>query len=1143
MPPTTGDGARPLYGLPPSAAAHLLARHAAARPAPWLVLVPGNGAATQLHADLAFFCERLGLAPPLLFPAWDNLPHEFTSPLPEISGRRMAALAACRDQKFPLLVAPVAAVLHRLPPLDAAAAHTLWLERGTRLDPATLATRLVAMGYREVPQVEQAGTYALRADILDVFPPQADPRSEHPYRIELFGDEVDSLKRFDPATQRSLGPGEQSPLRVCIPPVTELPLDAALVAIARQRVYDIAMQRQLDAPSVTLETGRIARTPRADGIETWAPFFFDTPMPTLTGYLPAGLHVALVDAEIVRARARGLSRKAAEAMAGEAARGTVVPEVAELFVTLDDLLTGHPQLAVESHPAPDREHQKDAIPEPYAWRTPEDLGLPPLEGAQGRGGFAPRFQRLAELATAGPVTVVCPDPERVAALNGILAEHRVAVGGGPGQVNLVNGGLSRGFATPDETFLTESELFGRQSPPPPPRRSRLAAFQTGFADLSPGDPLVHLTHGIGLYRGLKRMTVGDSEGDYLEIEYLGGDRVYVPMDRLELVQRYAGAEGTVPRLDQMGGKSWERTKRKVRRDLSELAGELVALAAAREVAKGHPFAPEGAAGVEFSASFPYTETADQMRTIEEIRADMERPRPMDRLVCGDVGYGKTEVALRAAFKAMLDGRQVVLLCPTTLLARQHYQTCSRRFDAWPFHIAQLSRFVPTREQNQTFKGLENGTVDMVIATHRLLTKEIPFYRLGLVIVDEEQRFGVTHKERLKQWKTSVDVLTLTATPIPRTLQLSLIGVRDLSVIDTPPPDRLAVQTRISRFDPTLIAEVIERELARDGQVFFIHNRVKDIGGMAQFLAKLIPTARIGVAHGQMPERNLEEVMRRFVDGETNILVSTSIVESGLDIPRANTIIINRADHFGLAELYQLRGRVGRSGRQAYAYLLGPEDGWTGEARERLMSIQQFTELGSGFRIAARDLEIRGAGSLLGHRQSGQIAQVGIDTYMHLIREAMAQVRGETLTTEFETTVRLGAAAEIPEDYVREGGVRLALYKRLSGCIDEAGVDALAEELADRFGSLPDALTPLLDAQRLKAVARRLRANEIGHAGNGRYQVTFAPDHTLSEVGLRLLLERFGKRLRFTSERSFMVDLGATPEQGGVAALLNLLREL
>jgi transcription-repair coupling factor (superfamily II helicase) len=1133
----SGDPA-PVSGLPGAAGAYVLARLAALHPAPTLVVTPSPESARRLAADLAWFAGPSAPTVPLPFPAWENLPHEFASPLPEVAGARMAALLACREADAPVLVAPVGAVLHRVPPPGVLDAFSLDLRPGAEHDPAGIDGRLAAMGYRPAPQVEMAGQFALRGDILDVFPPGQDD----PVRIEWFGDEVDRVRAFDPVSQRSTAPLD----RVVVPPATELPDHPELVARAQDRVRRMAGERDLDAATVTLETGRLARTPRTDGIETWAPFFFDAPMPTVADWLGPKARVVLVEAETVRATARGLMRKAATAMADEAARGTLLPEVGEVFVDLDTLIGPRPALSLE--PAPG-----DAPPDGGLWRTAAALGFGPLEGeGTARDAFADRFRRLGELAAGGTATVVCPDGPRARAFGDILGEHGLshAPPGDPsapgGVVRLAAGPLSAGFGMDrdaPEVYLTEAEVFGRQPAPPPLPASRLARFISGFSDLKAGDYVVHRQHGIGLYEGLTRLSAGGVEADFLEVSYLGGDRVYVPMDRLDLVQKYAGGDENSPRLDRMGGKTWERTRRRVRKELTELARDLVELAAARELAPGHAFAPEGAAGVEFAASFPYTETPDQMRAIDEARADMERSRPMDRLICGDVGYGKTEVALRAAFKAMLDGLQVVFLVPTTLLARQHYETCRRRFAGYPFHVAQLSRFQGAAEQKQVLQGLEAGTVDLVVATHRLLSKGVRLPNLGLLIVDEEQRFGVAHKERIKQWKTSVDVLTLTATPIPRTLQLSLIGVRDLSIIHTPPPDRRAIQTRVARFDPTLIAEAVERELGRGGQVFFIHNRVKDIGGMARFLGQLVPRARIAVAHGQMPERRLEEVMAGFVAGESDLLLSTSIIEAGLDIPRANTIIIHRADRFGLSELYQLRGRVGRAGVQAYAYLLGPEDGWTGDARDRLMAIQAFTELGSGFRIAARDLEIRGAGSLLGHKQSGQIAAVGIDAYMRLIQEAMAEIRGQALEPEFETEVKLGAPAVIPEDYIADGGVRLSVYKRVAGLSAPEETDALALELADRFGPVPAVVADLLEQARIRVLAHRLRMASLKHLGRGRYSLVFGADNALSEVGLRLLLEQFGPRIRFRSEHAFDIDLRATPAEGGMAALTDLLGQM
>ncbi len=1131
-----GDGA-PLTGIPAGARGLLLTALQADHPAPTLALTADADGAKALHGDLTLFAERHGLAAPLLFPAWDTLPHEFASPLPEVAGARMAALLAATEQPAPLVVAPVEAVLHRLPPQPVLERFSLTIAPGLRCDPDGLIERLTAMGFTHAAQVSQPGNFAIRGDIVDIYPPHL----AAPIRFELFGDEVDTLRHYDPIDQRSRD--DAGPKRVIIAPVTELPDHPELIEWARLRVEEICAERGLDDAAATLELSRLSRQPRTNGIETWAPFFFEQPMATLADYLSRNgtPRLVLCGAESVTATARGLFRKAAEAMNDEAARGTVVPELADLYVPLDDLTHGHPVIPLEAHPA-----EENTGHHPFTPIATLGLGPIDLEG-EPKGAFQRRFTALAELARRGPVTVVCPEAARTEAFAEVLAQHRIPVvdhGRDGDGVRLLTGSLSAGFAVANgPVWLTEAEVFGRQPAPPPPPRATMAHFLSTFDDLKAGDPVVHIQHGIGIYRGLKRLATGSVESDFLEVEYAGGDRIFVAMDHLNLVQKYQGGGDGIPPLDRMGGKSWEKKKSRAKKALTELAQDLVELHAARELARGHAFAPEGAAGLEFAASFPFTETPDQLRAINEVRADMERDRPMDRLVCGDVGYGKTEVAIRAAFKAMIDGRQVILIAPTTLLAQQHFATCQKRFAGYPFRIALLSRFQGIKERRQVEAGLADGTLDLVIATHKLLTKQVEIKRLGLLVIDEEQRFGVAQKERIKQWKTSVDVLTLTATPIPRTLQLSLIGVRDLSIIDTPPPDRRAVQTRVTRFDPTLMQEAMERELARGGQVFFVHNRVQDIGGMAQFLKRLVPKANITVAHGQMPERQLETVMGKFISGEADVLLSTSIVESGLDIPRANTIIINRADRFGLAELYQLRGRVGRSATQAYAYLMGPEDGWSGDAKERLMAIQAFTDLGSGFRIAARDLEIRGAGSLLGHKQSGQIAAVGIDAYMGLIREAMAEIRGEIAAPDLEPEIRLDLLAAIPDSYIADSTTRLTMYKRVAGINTEAEAEALADEFTDRFGTPPPMVSHLLALAVLKLICRPLRLTTLKHTGDGRYELVFDKDNTLSEAGIAMLLAEYGPRIRFLSETAFNLELGETPEDGGLRTLIELLKNL
>jgi transcription-repair coupling factor (superfamily II helicase) len=646
----------------------------------------------------------------------------------------------------------------------------------------------------------------------------------------------------------------------------------------------------------------------------------------------------------------------------------------------------------------------------------------------------------------------------------------------PGGVEVRVARLSEGFLLPAEglVLVTEEEVFG-----PREKRRRVSGWREGDAalaleKLSPGDLLVHAEHGIGVYRGLVLLAVAGIQDEFLRIEYEGGDRLFVPVHRLNLVQRYVGAEASAPPLDRLGGATWEKTKRSVKKSVRKMARELLAVHAARELAPGRAFAARDRALEEFEAAFPYEETPDQLAAIDDVLADLARERPMDRLVCGDVGYGKTEVAVRAAFRVVMEGMQVAVLVPTTVLCQQHLETLQKRFAAAPVRIESLSRFCSPKQARAVVEGLADGRVDIVIGTHRLLQKSVSFRNLGLLVVDEEHRFGVAHKERIKQLKQTVDVLTLTATPIPRTLQMAFSGLRDLSVIETPPPDRLAIRTQVCRFEESLIRAAILREVRRGGQVFFVHNRVRSIGSIAELLGRIVPEVRLLVAHGQMRERDLEDRMVAFMHGEADVLLCTTIIESGLDIPRANTILIDRADALGLAQLYQLRGRVGRSSHRAYAYLLVPgEASMTKEAVRRLEAIQDLSELGSGFRLANMDLEIRGAGNLLGPEQSGNLGAVGYDTYMELLTETIEELRGGAKPISVDPEIRIPVAARLPDRYVVDVSQRLVLYKRLAGAPSQDEADSIRDEIVDRYGPLPPEAENLLRVIRLKIAARDL----------------------------------------------------------------------
>jgi transcription-repair coupling factor (superfamily II helicase) len=724
-----------------------------------------------------------------------------------------------------------------------------------------------------------------------------------------------------------------------------------------------------------------------------------------------------------------------------------------------------------------------------------------------------------------------------------LAEESSA--GSAQAVVLVKAPLEEGVIFPDAGLVLygKGDIFETLPAPAHPRgRPKTASFFSDFSDLKPGDYVVHVDHGIGRFEGLREVAVDGTSGEFMLLHYAEEARLYVPLARLDLVQKYQALGGALPQLDRLGGTSWEARKSRVRKSVSDLAEKLLQLYADRKAGTGHAFPPDTTWQKEFEDAFEFEETPDQARAIEEVKRDLEAPLPMDRLLCGDVGYGKTEVAMRAAFKALSDSRQVAVLAPTTVLAFQHYQTFRQRFAAFPVRTEMLSRFRTAREQKKVIEDLETGKVDVVIGTHRLLSKDVKFHDLGLLVVDEEQRFGVAHKERLKELRKDVDVLTMSATPIPRTLHMSLAGLRDMSMIETPPKDRLAIQTTVAPFREGLIQRAIEEELARNGQVFFVHNRVESIHSLASLVKKLVPKARVVVGHGQMKESELEKVMLRFIRDEADVLVSTTIVENGLDIPRANTIIINRADRFGLAELYQLRGRVGRSNQRAYAYLLVPPEGSLSSlARQRLAALKEFSELGAGFRIAALDLELRGAGNLLGREQHGHIGAVGFDLYCQMLERAVAQRKGEAARPELRTTLNLGLDIRIPPQYIESENLRLRIYKRIAGITSEAEQEEVRRELEDRFGPLPPAVENLLEYSVLKALCERLLISSVERSGDHQLAIKFY-DQTPVKPERVVKLIRAKKGMRLDPTGVLWMDVKHA-EGGAAEAARNVLLQL
>jgi transcription-repair coupling factor (superfamily II helicase) len=765
--------------------------------------------------------------------------------------------------------------------------------------------------------------------------------------------------------------------------------------------------------------------------------------------------------------------------------------------------------------------------------------------------------QLAEWTAAGArLALTAGSAAHRERLVGLLASHGVPVTStdlpfpqalavpGRGALALV-GDLTHGTRLPNDglVVVTESEVMGDERPRRRARRERLGDLLSSLAELKPDDFVVHVDHGVAVYRGLRHMQVAGLEGDYLHLEYAGGDRLYVPVDRIGAVQRYVGADGAAPALDKLGGTAWERTKAKARESLMAMAHDLLKIYAAREAHGRAVYGSPDALYDAFVARFPFEETPDQLRAIDEVVADLGRERPMDRLVCGDVGFGKTEVAMRAAFLAVLAGKQVAVLVPTTLLAQQHFETFRARFAGYPIEVGMLSRFRSAAENKETIGRLAAGRLDVAVGTHRLLSRDVTFRNLGLLVVDEEHRFGVKDKERIRALRTSVDVLTLTATPIPRTLNMAISGIRDLSVITTPPVDRLAIRTYVARYDEGVIRDAVLREFARGGQVFFVHNRVETIDRMAARLGEVVPEAQLAVAHGQLSERVLEQTMLRFMHGEANLLVTSAIIESGLDIPNANTLIVNRADTFGLAQLYQLRGRVGRSHQRAYAYLLIPgEHLITTDAQKRLQVLQEMDDLGGGFRLAAHDLEIRGAGNLLGKQQSGNIAAVGLELYTHMIEQAVREARGEEPEVEIEPEIQLGVPAFIPETYVPDVGQRLLVYKRLAAIRSTAELDAVAEELVDRFGPVPPLVVTLLRVMELRRILKELRVRTAKRRG-GTVQVEF---DAATPLGVERLLGRLrgsGGRLRLVSGSTLEIRPAATDHDELLEEVGAVLRSL
>lgn len=1013
------------------------------------------------------------------FPEPGALPYERAPWSTERAQKRIAVLTELSAaDKATIVVTPVQAVLQPTVPADLFRELTRMYTIGQTISLQFALASWYAMGYQNTSTVVGPGQFARRGGILDVFPMNA----QHPARIELWGDEIDSLRVFDPVSQRSI----EAVSEIVVPPASEAILHRRAERAA-ERLRTLATDNLTEVVHDELhdDIGRLMSGQRFPELEFYIPYLYDqTGM--LFDYLPDDALVLVDDWETLEVVVADAERQALDMREERIMRGELPADFADALHTWDDL----------------RDHFTSYPPLVLGYGTPESpYGVSDVFAAGTRfgGRLSEAMEAVRQAVGTKTQVIVSRQAERLRELladEGITVtpRERVPTEPAPGNLNLVDGALNEGFVLRADgavqsdagavlEIITDAELFGwsRAVPRRPMRPRRRRSAEDIFEEISPGDYVVHVEHGIGVYRGLIQREINHVTREYLEIEYANDDRLFVPVHKADRVARYIGPEGSEPRIHRLGTADWETARRNAKRAVDEIAEDLLELYAARENAEGYAFSPDTDWQAELEASFPYEETEDQRQAIEEVKTDMEQPRPMDRLVCGDVGFGKTEVAVRAAFKAVMDSKQVAMLVPTTVLAQQHYNTFRRRLAKFPVEVEMLSRFRSQTEQAEIVERLADGTIDIIIGTHRLLSQDVAFKDLGLVIIDEEQRFGVTHKEHLKQLRTTVDVLTLTATPIPRTLHMSLTGVRDLSRIDTPPQERLPVITRVLKWDDDEIRRAILQEMDRGGQVFFVHNRVMTIQAMAQRVQALVPEANIVVAHGQMNENELEQAMLEFSEGEHDVLVCTSIIENGLDLPNVNTIIVHHAEQFGLAQLYQLRGRVGRGARRGYAYFVHPKkSSLTYEAVERLNTMREATELGAGFRIAIKDLQIRGAGDLLGARQSGHIAAVGFDMYTKLLAKAVQEKRAErddVASVELDEVfddgppIDLPLQAYIPESYVPADEDRLRIYRRMAAARTVEDATDIENELRDRFGELPEPVENLIFVLRARALAR------------------------------------------------------------------------
>ena len=1114
-----------------------------------LVICPEEKEAASFARDLILFLgeENVIYYPPLDFRTVDMFALQREEEL-----IRLEVLAKLQINPQTVVVTSVIALMQKVMPFAQFNAYLQIISTGDTLEREDFGENLLSGGYKRVSLVEEAGEFSIRGNIIDIFP----PTERNPLRLEMVGDEIESIRTFDGATQRSVGTANA----FVISPASEVIISLPGLELATRNI-----KRRADDLSLSRETrNRLVETLQnnpANSINpVFLPLFYEAydnsgehPQNRLSGfleYLPQNTLVVLDDPLAISKTAPAIEQNIDKLMFKAKNSSKFYLEKESAYIDLTSILAGLEKFGQISLTALQLDEATDNASGAVVFKTNQNLQREELPAGEIKEDALLRqtAQRIKLWLSSGMLIVfMCPTKEDLNRMQHLLSGYDLPVQLSPSpdslldfihqwnglpQLILWEGKISSSFIFPAMKLavLSEEEIFVKKVIRRRTRASREGTFLKSFGELKEGDFVVHTDFGIGVYRGLKKISIGKIENDFLVIEYFDGDKLYLPVNTLEKIQRYLGPDGYVPKIDKMGGVSWDAVKERVKKSVREVAEDLVAIYAAREVMERKSFAPPDRIYEEFCSTFEFEETPDQAKAIEDVHLDMDDVKPMDRLICGDAGFGKTEVAIRSAFRAVMDGKQVAVLVPTTILAEQHYQTIASRLSDFPIRVEVLNRFKSSAEQKKIVEDLKNQKIDIVVGTHRLISKDVEFKDLGLVIIDEEQRFGVAHKERLKKMRTLVDVLTLSATPIPRTLHLSLVGIRDLSIINTPPEDRLPIKTYVLEFDEDAIKTAVEKELARKGQVFFVHDRVRSIYSIAQLVSRLVPQALVGVVHGQMKPAEIEKTMAQFVRRDCDVLVCTTIIGSGLDIPTANTIIINRADRFGLAQLYQIRGRVGRANKEAFAYLLLPKGAMLSrEALKRLQVIKEFSEPGSGFRIAYNDLEIRGGGNLLGLSQAGHISAVGYELYTELMEKTVREIKGEPVDEEeVQPEIQLGISAFIPEEYVADVNRRLLLYKRISLAATDEDINQIKSELHDCYGALPASVENLLQVIILRNSLKPLKVKKMGYDGKYLY-IYFRTATPVDPVKIVSLYRKKIKDLRFTPDYKLYLPAPNLPE--------------